>query len=153
MSDEFEAELLEWIESLRRQHLRVTCTAIQKKAISMNEVRDHADGEASQTFAASRGWLEKFLKRQALTLRRRTTVSQRLPQDLVPRVVGFVMHIRRILLREEIPLSAIENMDETLCQMDMPGETTVERVGVRSVPLRTTGHEKARSRSALAANI
>ena len=26
----------------------------------------------------------------------------------------------------------------------MPGEMTVERVGTRSVPLRTTGHEKSR---------
>ena len=40
--------------------------------------------------------------------------------------------------------SAIGNVDETPCWMDMPGETTMERAGVISVPLRTTGHEKAR---------
>ena len=35
--------------------------------------------------------------------------------------------------------------------IDMPGETTVEHVGTRSVPLRTTGHEKSRFTVVLAA--
>ena len=35
--------------------------------------------------------------------------------------------------------------------MDMPGDTTISRVGVRSVPVRSTGHEKARFTVALAA--
>ena len=33
-------------------------------------------------------------------------------------------------------------MDETACWMDMPSETTVTHIGVCSVPLKTTGHEK-----------
>ena len=150
MSDAFEAELLEWIDTMRQQHLRVTSAAIQRKAIAMyaestpGPSSDASDGEASSTFTASRGWLEKFFKRHGLTIRRHTTISQRLPWDLVPKVVGFIIHLRRIPLRENIPLSAIGNMDETPCWMDMPGETTVERADVRSVPPRTTGHEKAR---------
>lgn len=35
-------------------------------------------------------------------------------------------------------------MDETPLWMDMPGDTTVERQGARSVPVRSTGHDKAR---------
>ena len=41
-------------------------------------------------------------------------------------------------------------MDETPLWMDMPGETTVERPGKRSVPMHTTGHEKARFTDVLA---
>ena len=33
-------------------------------------------------------------------------------------------------------------MDETACWMDMPSDTTVAVTGARSVPLKTTGHEK-----------
>ena len=43
-------------------------------------------------FRASRGWLEKFMKRHGFSLRRRTTVSQRLPKDLVPKVTMYVYH-------------------------------------------------------------
>ena len=42
-------------------------------------------------------------------------------------------------------------MDETPLWLDMPGETTITRVGEQSVPIRTTGHEKARFTVVLAA--
>ena len=42
-------------------------------------------------FRASRGWLEKFMKRHGFSLRRRTTVSQRLLKDLVPKVTMIII--------------------------------------------------------------
>ena len=42
-------------------------------------------------------------------------------------------------------------MDETPLWLDMPGETTVTRTGDRSVPIRSTGHDKARFTVVLAA--
>ena len=45
---------------------------------------------------------------------------------------------------KEYPLSLVGNMDETPLWLDMPGETTITRRGERSVPLRTTGHDKGR---------
>ena len=104
---------------------------------------DASDREVISTFTTSRGWLKKFFRCHGFTIRHHTTVSQHLPWDLVPKVVGFIIHLRRILLLENIPLSTIGNMDEKPCWMDMQGETTVELAGVRSVPLRITGHEKA----------
>ena len=63
LDQEMEAWLKEWIEEQRSRHLRVTRSAIQKKATEI-----HGDG-----FVASRGWLERFLERNGFTLRRRTT--------------------------------------------------------------------------------
>ena len=69
---DLEGQLALWIEEQRRQHLPVTRTAIQRKALQLHR------GE--EQFAASKGWLEKFLKRHDLSLRRTTRESQRLPQ-------------------------------------------------------------------------
>ena len=102
-------------------------------------------------FAASRGWLENFCKRNNFSLRRKTTVSQRLPQELIPKVTGFIMHTRHLRYIKQYPLGAIGNMDETPLWFDMPGETTVTHTGERSVPVRTTGHDKARYTVVLAA--
>jgi hypothetical protein len=66
-------------------------------------------------------------------------------------VASFVLHIRQLRLRNEFLPAAIGNMDETPCWMDMPGPTTIESTGSRSVPLRTTGHDKARFTVVLAA--
>ena len=102
-------------------------------------------------FKASRGWLEKFMKRHCFSLRRRTTVSQRLPKDLVPKVTSFIMGTRRLRHSKKYPLGSIGNMDETPLWLDMPGETTVARTGERSIPVRTTGHDKNRFTVCLAA--
>ena len=71
-------------------------------------------------------------------------MGQRLPQDLITKVVGFIMSTRKLRHSKNYPLSFIGNMDETPLWLDMPGETTITRPGERSVPLRTTGHEKGR---------
>ena len=42
-------------------------------------------------------------------------------------------------------------MDETLLWLDIPGDTTITRSSVRSVPIRTTGHEKGQFTVSLAA--
>ena len=135
---DMEEELVTWIESLRAQNLRVTRSNVQSKALEL------AQAEGTEDFHASDGWLQKFLKRHSFSLRRRTTVGQRLPQDLITKVVGFIMSTRKLRHSKDYPLSFIGNMDETPLWLDMPGETTITRRGERSVPLRTTGHDKAR---------
>ena len=134
---DMEEELVTWIESLRAQNLRVTRSNVQSKALELTQAR-------GEDFRASDGWLQKFLKRHSFSLRRRTTVGQRLPQDLITKVVGFIMSTRKLRHSKDYPLSLIGNMDETPLWLDMPGETTITRRGERSVPLRTTGHEKGR---------
>ena len=75
---DIEETLTAWIEDQTSRHLRVTRTTIQKKALNLYGGDDG--------FSASRGWLENFLRRNGFSLRRRTTVSQRLPLDLIPKV-------------------------------------------------------------------
>ena len=104
---------------------------IQMKALEIQN--ESADSETA--FVASRGWLEKFFCRNGFSLRRRTTVGQRLPRDLVPKVVSFLMHTRRLVLNNQYDLSCIENMDETTLWMDTPGDTIVEIQGMNSVPV------------------
>ncbi len=54
-------------------------------------------------------------------------------------------------LLHQYPLGCIGNMDETPLWLDMPGDTTVSRVGERSISIRTTGHDKGRFTVVLAA--
>ena len=84
------------------------------------------------------------MNRHCLSMRRRTTVSQRLPRDILSKVTMFIMGIRRLRHSNKYPLGSIGNMDETPLWMDMPGETTICSTGERSVPIRSTGHDKNR---------
>ena len=72
--------MIAWIDELRSGNLRVTCSGIQRKAIEL------ARCEGDTEFTTSREWFEKFFHHHQLSLRRKTSVSQRLPRDLVPQV-------------------------------------------------------------------
>ena len=78
-------------------------------------------------------------------------MSQRLPCDLEPKVTSFIINTRRLRINKKYTLGQIGNMDETPLWLDMPGETTVTHTGDRSVPIRSTGHEKGRFTVVLAA--
>ena len=82
------------------------------------------------------------MKRHGLSLRRKTTVCQSTPADCIPKLVSFISHLRKQQIRYGYQNGAIFAMDETACWMDMPSDTTVAVTGARSVPLKTTGHEK-----------
>ena len=120
--------------------LTVTRSAIQIKALQFwKESPNNGDGD---DFVASQGRLQNFMERHSFSIRRRTTVSQHLPADMISKVVSFVMHIRKLNKIHSYDLGAIGNADETPCWMKMPGQTTIDR-GKKSVLLLTTGHEKS----------
>ena len=96
----------------------------------------------NESFKASRGWLDNFMKRKGLSLRRKTTVCQTEPANLIPKLVQFVIRLRKLQIDQNFSEDSIFAMDETACWMDMPADTTVDLSGARSISLKTTGHEK-----------
>lgn len=59
-------------------------------------------------------------------------------------MTSFILYTRQLRIRHQYPLGMIGNMDETPLWLGMPGETSIAHCGDKSVPVRTTGHEKAR---------
>ena len=65
--------------------------------------------------------------------------------------MNFIIFERSLILRQRYELSQIGAMDETPVWLDMPADTIVEFVGMKSIPIKTTGHEKSRFTVCLAA--
>ena len=107
--------------------------------------------DGSQPFVASRGWLEKFLARNGLSLRRRTTMAQKDPDKLTEKLVSFVDYVGKAVASKGILEKDIIAMDETAVWFDMVSPTTIDAVGTKSVSLKTTGHEKSHLTVVLAA--
>ena len=97
-----------------------------------------------ENFEASRGWLERFMKRNGLSLRRRTSIAQKDPEQLVNKLVSYILQARRLEMKCKFDPSNIYAMDETPVWSDMVGTTTVTRKGSSEVVLKSIGHEKAR---------
>ncbi len=86
------------------------------------------------------------MERQNLSIRRRTHISQKLPEDQADQLVEFQQFIikKRTLLKP--PLSLIGNADQTPLTFDLPSDTTLNAKGERSIHIRTTGNERIVSR-------
>ena len=73
------------------------------------------------------------MNRYSLSTRRRTSVAQRLPNDLIEKQQEFLAFV---MYRH--------NIDETPMTFDLPSNTTIDEVEARTVSIRITGHEKTK---------
>ena len=133
LDEDMEEDIFSWISHMRARNLRVSRRMIEAKAKDVVTV---------QGFRASSGWLQRFMRRNGLSLRRRTTVCQSPPADSVPKLVSYILHLRNLQLNHQYQDISTFAMDETACWMDMPSDTTIDATGSRSVPIKTTGHDK-----------
>ena len=133
LDEEMEKAVFDWIGVMRASNLRVSRRMIKAKA---------KDTSTEEGFKASNGWLQRFMMRNGLSLRRKTTVCQRPPADSIPKLVSFITHLRQLQKKHKYQPADTFAMDETACWMDMPSDTTIDVTGARSIPIKTTGHEK-----------
>uniref|UniRef100_A0A672LAG7 HTH CENPB-type domain-containing protein n=1 Tax=Sinocyclocheilus grahami TaxID=75366 RepID=A0A672LAG7_SINGR len=94
-SEELEVSVCEWIHSMRAKHLRVSRKMIRAKAKEVYATV--SDGRDEESFTASAGWLDKFLRRNDFSVRRRTTVAQKDAKHFTEKLVNFVTYTTRII--------------------------------------------------------
>ena len=83
LSENLEESIMDWIIFRRPKGLRVSRKLVMKKALLTYQEMAPSEGRAhSVEFKASRGWLEKFMRRNNLSLRRKTSVAQKDPDKL-----------------------------------------------------------------------
>ena len=108
------------------------------------EMREETESTQDSEFTASKGWFEKFANRHNLSLRRKTSVAQKDPDQLVAKLVAYVLRVRCLRMKHNYELADIIAMDETPVWSDMVSCTTIERKGMKTITMKTTGHEKCR---------
>ena len=136
--EELEEVVLDWIFSRRANGLRVSRKLIRYKA---KNIYNDKNPEENDKFMASPGWVDKFMARHGLSLRRKT-VAQKDPEQLIDKLVGYVLHIRRFCMKYNYLPSSIIAMDETPVWNNMVSDVTVEKSGKKTISMKTTGHEK-----------
>jgi hypothetical protein len=140
-SEDMDRQLVQWIFSMRNRQLRVSRKMIRRKA---SELFGDCEDATRNIFKASRGWLDKFMSRNELSVRRRTTIAQKNPNDMIQKMVSFINFMERARERLKATASEIIAMDETAVWFDMVGESTVHSTGAKSISIKSTGHEKSR---------
>ena len=150
VSEELELNMWDWVISKRARQEKVSHKMIRAKAKEMYATVSHSRGEE---FAVSVGWLNRFLRHNNFTSRRCTTIAQRDAREFIEKLVRFVTFSSRMIETNKIPDRDILAMGETTVWFVMVGSTTLETREARSVPLKTTGHEKSHLTVVLAAKV
>ena len=109
---ELDDELLKWMFVLKDCHFPMSVMSLQEKEKLL--IQPH-----NPSFNASRGWVRKFFNRHKLALRSRTSISQKLPNQLEDVLSKFYEDAARFMRIGKYPLSLIGNMDETPASFDM----------------------------------
>ncbi|KAI8494062.1 hypothetical protein Bbelb_284090 [Branchiostoma belcheri] len=113
---EKDRSLVEWLEGLRDKGVAVNGTMMKIQAKKLSGGGD--------SFRVSNGWLCCLKKGYGLSTRRKTSATEKLPQDFEDKVLSFQR--RMIPLREQCdyPMCDVFNMDETPLTFDMPSDWT-----------------------------
>ena len=78
------------------------------------------------------------------SIRRRTTIAQKLPQDYEEKLIKFQHYVLSKRKEHDFDLKYIGNADQTPLTFDFVTNSTVSVKGVKSVPILSTGHDKDR---------
>ena len=139
-----EVELIEWFKESRSQlkvvsryMIQAKARSLAKKQIYQTEYPDIKDAKFSQK------WVDGFMTRHKLVNRRKTTISQKLPENYIELQNQFLSYVLFRRKEHQYPLSLIANMDETPMAFNLPNNTTVEQRGTRTVSILSTGHERS----------
>ena len=141
---EVEDEVLSWRQQRRSNMLRVSRKLIMCNAKSIYDERCGDNEELKAGFVASNGWLRKFMKRNNLSMQIRTKIAQKDPSHLTTKLVKYVMHVRRLSMKINFSPDCIIAMDKTAFWSDMSGNVTVDIIGTKDVPLKSTRNKKVK---------
>ena len=126
--EEIEESLLQWVHERRSNCLRVSRKMIANKAKFLHEEKCK-EKEMPPLFVPSSGWLQRFMSRHSLAIRRKTTESQKDPEKLIDKLIGYILQIRRRRAKIAYHDKDIIAMDETAVWQDMVSNTTVVNIG------------------------
>ena len=136
---EIEKEVAEWMTKKRKAGTGVSTNIIRLKAKSVAQKLG-----LSEQFKASKCWCYHFMDRFGFSIRRRTTIAQKLPQNYEEKLIKFQHYVLAKRKEHDFDLKYIGNADQTPLTFDIVTNSTISENGVKSVPIMSTGHDKDR---------
>ena len=84
------------------------------------------------------------MNRHDISIHRRTSIAQRLPDDFENKLVEYQRYIIQLRKTNQYTDALIANADQTPLTFDIPFNHTLDFKGKKSIILKSTGNEKNR---------
>lgn len=140
IKEDIEDKLVQFIKRNREIGIAVNSHEVVCEAIRLLPTM------ANNTYNANMLWFYKFLKRNCFCIRKVTHVDKKLKKDAKAQAVAFFNRLFNIRREFNIldNINQIGNMDETAIYYENLYETTISKIGEKSVTVRNFGKEKLR---------
>ena len=122
-----------WVYVLEQRDLQIPVSIDNLCEYTSSVVVDH-------DFKGSRCWVKHIMRRHELSLR--TSITQRLLADPEDKLSLFQEFVAKCRSDDKFELHDIINIDETPMYFDLIPQRTIDRVGNRTVQIRSTCSEK-----------
>ena len=109
------------------------------------KVNSVAQNLGLEQFKMSKCWCYGFMDRFGFSIRRQTTIAQKLPQDYKEKLIKFQRYVLAKRKEYDFDLKYIGDADKTRLTFDIVTNSTVSEKGVKSVPILSTVHDKDRA--------
>ncbi|KAJ0390198.1 hypothetical protein ATCC90586_011110 [Pythium insidiosum] len=131
--------VLQEVRYERSLHHRVTRRRVLELASKVISEMDE-----KPTLQLSNGWLECFLARHDLVMRRATNKPKLKKEATAARGANFVLAFREVVAEYNITAANIINYDETAVFAEHNKNRTIDVRGATDVPVKSLGLEKVR---------
>jgi len=108
------------------------------------EVRRLAIEMSVTDFAGTTLWCERFMRRNGLCMRTKTTIAQKLPSEYKRKMIEFHKYVINMRKKLCFETGQLGNMDEVPVMFDVPWNKTVDVKGAKTIMIKTSGNEKTR---------
>lgn len=139
-SQEYDDILVEFIKEGRASDLAITSSEVIFKAIQIIPEFKY------KSYNSLHLWFKRFRTRNSYSIRRITKVAQRLPKNVLENVREFLYNALKdnYEYNTDINANIIANVDETPIVLEPITGTTLEKIGEKTVQIRTFGKSKER---------
>ena len=141
---ELEEELKNWVREQRNVGFSVSTKMIMEQGKKIAVEKNLGDFKGGAT------WCYRFMKRQGLSMRVRTHLAQKMPNEYEAKILQFQRYVIQTRKEKGYELGQMGNMDEVPLTFDVPSNRTVDVKGTKSINVKTTGNEKTHYTVALA---
>ena len=111
---------MQWVLEQRDLQLAVTVQNITDQAVAVIQ-------PTNPSFKGKRGWAQKFMRRNDLVIRVKTSIAQKLPAALEQKMTAFLQSVKEARVVHDYPKELIGNMDETPIYFDSVRNTGAEK--------------------------
>ncbi len=134
-----ELEIVKWVKEQRDAMVQVCEDDIIQRALAIAKRLGFSE------FDASDGWFTGFKKRHNIVLRIVTSYSRKFTDEALDKMQReYVTTLILEIQSKDVDFTFIFNMDETPIWKDIPPKRTYDFKGAKSVPIKTTKHDKDR---------